>query len=159
MPLLAPLANILQLVLTSSVTYTPSATFIKLSLLTFYLRLSNGPRFLVLVYVIIFVVIGFGVGSVTAILLQCIPLSALWDSKVMETAKCIQLTNFYYANAGINIATDVVILLLPLRILWGLHMPLRQRISLCALFGLGGLYVYPYTPSFQVTVNCGIVRT
>lgn len=93
-----------------------------------------------------FVVIGFGIGSVTTILLQCMPLSALWDTKVAATAKCIRITDFYYANAAINIATDLTILVLPLRILWGLHMPLRQRMSLCALFGLGGLYVTPYTP-------------
>lgn len=131
-----------QLVLTSSVSYTVSATFIKLSLLTFFIRLSNGPKFLALVYVVVFVVISFGISSVTTVLLQCIPLSALWDAKVAATARCIRVTDFYYANAAINITTDVMILLLPLRILWGLHMPLRQRISLCGLFGLGGLYVH-----------------
>lgn len=128
-----------QLLLTSSVSYSVSATFIKLSLLSFYTRLSSGRAFLVLVYFAIFVVIGFGIGSVTAVLLQCLPLSALWDQKAAAHAHCIQLVDFYYANAAINLTTDVFILLLPIHVLWGLHMPVRQRISLCALFGLGGL--------------------
>lgn len=92
-------------------------------------------------YVVIFAVIGFGIGSVAAVLLQCLPLSSLWDAEAAKGAKCIKLVDFYYANAAINLTADVVILFLPIRILWGLHMPLRQRVSLCALFGLGGLYV------------------
>ncbi|KAL5375355.1 hypothetical protein DPSP01_011264 [Paraphaeosphaeria sporulosa] len=128
-----------KLLLTSSVTYSVSATFIKLSLLSFYLRLSNGPAFSALVYCVIFAVIGFGIGSITAVLLQCLPLSSLWDEDAAVGAKCIKLVDFYYANAAINLTADVVILFLPIKILWGLHMPLRQRIGLCGLFGLGGL--------------------
>ncbi|KAJ4296490.1 hypothetical protein N0V90_006535 [Kalmusia sp. IMI 367209] len=130
-----------KLILTSSVAYTVSATFIKLSLLMFYTRLSTGQTFLALVYIGILIVTGFGIGSVAAVLLQCIPLSMLWDDD--KKGHCIRLIDFYYANAAINIVTDITILLLPIKILWGLHMPLRQRISLCALFGLGGLYVAP----------------
>ncbi|KAL5395856.1 hypothetical protein PMIN06_004333 [Paraphaeosphaeria minitans] len=128
-----------KLLLASSVTYSISTTFIKLSLLSFYLRLSNGPAFSALVYCAIFIVIGFGIGSVITVLLQCIPLSSLWDAEAAKGAKCIKLVDFYYANAAINLTNDVVILFLPIKVLWGLHMPLRQRIGLCGLFGLGGL--------------------
>jgi hypothetical protein len=127
--------------------------FIKLSLLTFYLRLSSEKSFLVPVYIGIFVITGFGIGSITAILLQCIPLSMLWDPN--QPGSCFHLIDFYYANAALNIATDVTILLIPVKILWGLHMPVRQRISLCALFSLGSLYVIPvHSPcsSCQITL-------
>ena len=139
--------------------YTASATFIKLSLLTFFIRLSTGAKFLALVYVVVFIVISFGISSIATVLLQCLPLSALWDAEKMATAHCIRVTDFYYANAAINITTDVMILLLPLKILWGLHMPLRQRISLCGLFGLGGLYVtfwYPWIALLEVWLTMSI---
>jgi hypothetical protein len=90
-----------------------------------------------------FIVIGFGIGSVVTVLLQCLPLSALWDAEKAAGAHCIKVIDFYYANAAISLAADVTILMLPIKVLWGLHMPLRQRIGLCALFGLGGLCVVP----------------
>jgi hypothetical protein len=116
--------------------------FIKLSLLAFYTRLSPERTFLILVYIGIVIVTGFGIGSVTAVLTQCIPLRMLWDSS--QTGSCFHVVNFYYANAALNITTDVAILLLPMKFLWGLHMPIRQRISLCGIFGLGSLYVSPF---------------
>lgn len=108
------------------------------------MRLSNGPGFLALVYVVMVMVIGFGIGSIAAVLFQCLPLSSLWDPVAAVSAKCIKLVDFYYANAAISLSLDVVILCLPIRVLWGLHMPIRQRIGLCALFGLGGLYVHSH---------------
>jgi hypothetical protein len=148
----SPISNQAQLILSSSVAYSVSAAFIKLSLLSFYLRLSNGPAFSAIVYAVMFIVIGFGIGSVAAVLFQCLPLSALWDAEKAAGAHCIKVVDFYYANAAINLTADVTILILPIKILWGLHMPLRQRISLCGLFGLGGLYVVPFSPliSFRV---------
>ncbi|KAF1973570.1 hypothetical protein BU23DRAFT_417880, partial [Bimuria novae-zelandiae CBS 107.79] len=119
--------------------YSVSASLIKFSLLTFFTRLSSARAFTTLVYVMLFIVGGTGIGSVTTVLLQCRPLDALWDASKVPGAKCIRIVDFYYANAALNITTDVLILLLPIRVLWGLHMPLRQRLSLCALFGMGGL--------------------
>ena len=44
-----------------------------------------------------------------------------------------------FANAGMNIATDITIGLLPLPVLKQLQLPKRQRIALMWVFGLGGL--------------------
>ena len=51
---------------------------------------------------------------------------------------CIDNIRFWYANAGFSIATDVVILLLPMYLVYRLHIPLRQKIALAAVFALGG---------------------
>lgn len=47
----------------------------------------------------------------------------------------------WFSNAGINIATDIVILILPLFVLRGLMMPIRTKIWLALILSLGGLYV------------------
>lgn len=47
----------------------------------------------------------------------------------------------WFSNAGINIATDLVILILPLFVLKGLMMPTRTKIWLALILSLGGLYV------------------
>lgn len=45
-----------------------------------------------------------------------------------------------FANAGMNIATDIAIGILPLPMLKELQLPRRQKIALMTVFGLGGLY-------------------
>jgi len=79
--------------LVSSPSYSAAAALIKLSLLTFYLRLSQENYFRRFIYVMVFVTIGFGIGSITTVALQCIPLSMIWDSS--KTGSCLQLQYFY----------------------------------------------------------------
>jgi hypothetical protein len=127
-----------KLLLASSLSYSASAMFIKLSLLTFYMRLTlDHIIFKNLVYIMIVVSIGFGVGSIMSAALQCIPISMLWDATV--EGKCIDINKFYFANASLNIFTDTVIYCLPIPTLWRLRLPTVQRVGLCAALGLGGL--------------------
>lgn len=51
----------------------------------------------------------------------------------------LQLTAARFANAGVNILTDIATAVLPLRYLRQLNVPRRQRVALMIVFGLGGL--------------------
>ena len=42
---------------------------------------------------------------------------------------------------AINLITDVIILCLPMKLVWNLHLALRQKLVLLAIFSLGGLFV------------------
>ncbi len=44
-----------------------------------------------------------------------------------------------FANAGMNIASDIAVGLLPMRVLRELDLPKRHKIALMIVFGLGGL--------------------
>lgn len=44
-------------------------------------------------------------------------------------------------GAAINVVTDLVILILPLTVIWGLNIPTRSKLSLSFIFSLGSLYV------------------
>jgi vacuolar-type H+-ATPase subunit I/STV1 len=123
--------------LTASLAYSISAMFVKLSLLAFYLRLSPNHTFRILTYILIFISASFGISSVFAAGLQCIPMSMLWDST--QPGHCINVNAFYFANAGIHILTEVLIYILPMHTLWKLHLPLRQKLGLCGLMGLGAM--------------------
>jgi hypothetical protein len=46
-----------------------------------------------------------------------------------------------FANAGINIVTDILTAALPIPMIKELQLPKRQRYALIAVFALGGLYV------------------
>jgi hypothetical protein len=121
--------------LIASLAYSSSAMFVKLSLLTFYLRLAPNDTFLALTYILIFVCTCFGVGSILAAALQCIPVSMLWDPN--QAGHCIDVNSFYFANAGIHILTELFIYILPIPTLWRLHLPLRQKLGLCGLMSIG----------------------
>lgn len=79
--------------LVSSPAYSGAAAFIKLSLLAFYLRLSNDRSFRYFIYAMAFVSSGFGIASIVTVAFQCIPLSMLWDPK--QTGSCLDLQAFY----------------------------------------------------------------
>ena len=122
---------------TASLAYSVSAMFVKLSLLAFYLRLSPKPTFRILTWTMVVISATFGISSVFAAGLQCVPISMLWDST--QPGHCINVNNFYFANAGIHIFTEILIYLLPIHTLWKLHLPLRQKLGLCGLMGLGAM--------------------
>ena len=53
--------------------------------------------------------------------------------------KCMSPSKFYVAHAGMGLATDVLILLLPLPGLRRLMLPRAQKFGLILVYLLGGL--------------------
>ncbi len=68
----------------------------------------------------------------------CKPLSAIWDHTI-EDAKCIVAAMHIniYVTAVITILTDVILSLLPLKFIVRMHLPLREKVALACLMGLG----------------------
>jgi hypothetical protein len=52
---------------------------------------------------------------------------------------CIDPIKIAYADTPFHIITDFAIILIPMPILAGLNLPLKQKVMLMCLFGLGGL--------------------
>lgn len=67
---------------------------------------------------------------------QCNPIHAIWDLK-RSRAHCLSVSGVAYANAAVNIATEVAILILPWPLLCTLHLSISKKIALFALFGAG----------------------
>lgn len=77
----------------------------------------------------------YTVASVSATLAQCTPFSRIFDKAI--SGHCINVSAFWIANGVTNILTDIWIIALPQWQVWKLKLPLRQKISLMAVFGLG----------------------
>lgn len=75
------------------------------------------------------------------VLFQCVPLAGAWDLVRMKTAHCINRNSFYRGISIASLITDVLILLMPFPVIWGLNNSIKRKLSLCALFALGSLYV------------------
>ena len=68
------------------------------------------------------------------------PVSAVWDPTV-PNPRCIDLDKGLIVCSSINIATDVIMLTLPLPKLWALKISTEKKIQLMGIFLLGSLYV------------------
>lgn len=81
------------------------------------------------------VVVALAISVFFADLMQCTPISFFWNKNIEGT--CIDVVMFYFSTAGISTLTDLWILIMPMPMVWGLNMPLRQRVSIMMLFALG----------------------
>jgi hypothetical protein len=122
----------------TSAVYCLGVMLIKLSLLLFYLQLAVDDKFRMVVYTLIWIVASYSIASVIVVIFSCYPVSKSWDPTI-RGGSCVNLPVFYIANMSLNSATDIAVLLLPAPLLWGLRMPLRDKIALSGVLmtGLG----------------------
>lgn len=113
---------------------------IKLSILLFYRRLFPTPWMRLACNIVGgFLMLWYLAFQITAIV-QCIPTRYYWDKKG-EKGNCIKLVPFYIALAASNVATDVLILTLPIPLVWKLQVKTSKKIGLTITFLLGILWV------------------
>lgn len=113
----------------------------KISILLLYIRVFGvWKSFKRLCYVVMGLVLAFTIASVTTSVIQCSPINFAFDKTANGGhGTCIDMTNFWYANAGFNIGSDVIIISLPILPVRSLQLPLRSKIALCGVFAIGGL--------------------
>lgn len=70
-------------------------------------------------------------------ILGCRPFAVAWNPT--GDGHCLQESTVAYAITGINIFTDIIVLVLPLPWLWKLQMDTSRKISITAMFLLGSL--------------------
>ena len=86
------------------------------------------------------VIAAWTVASVLVTIFQCIPIEASWNHKI-KVKQCVDKDSWWYAFAGINTVTDVLIAILPIPPVRHLKLSKRDQIGLCFVFGVGVLYV------------------
>lgn len=116
--------------------YAVATAFTKLSIITSYLRIFPDTGLRRLLFTTAGLVSGIGISSIFATIFQCWPVQAAWDYSIMDR-HCFQFRDFLYANAAISIVTDFLLVAAPLPYFWSLRLPLRQRLVICFLFGVG----------------------
>ena len=66
----------------------------------------------------------------------CHPRKAIWD-KLTPDAKCSDVNDITLAQGAFNMASDIIVLILPTSGLWSLNVPLGRKIAVTLLFGTG----------------------
>ncbi|PMD21349.1 hypothetical protein NA56DRAFT_125193 [Hyaloscypha hepaticicola] len=115
--------------------YLTCLTLIRLSILFFYLRVFMKRRFRVKVWTTIIFVGASGLAFIIAALLQCVPISGVFDRSIPST--CLDLNAIAFSNAGIGITQDIIILVLPFPEVIYLTMINRKKVILIIMFLLG----------------------
>jgi hypothetical protein len=126
-----------QLVLGS--TYIAALAFAKVSICCFYLRLSPDRTFRILVFTVIAFTASYSFAGFLVVMFSCNPVAASWGPALaaLPTTTCVNRPTDYLAQADLNIVTDISIFLLPLRTIWNLQLPFRQKLSVSSTFAVG----------------------
>jgi hypothetical protein len=84
------------------------------------------------------VVVGYTVGISLSLIFACNPIEKSWDVTI-TTGACISRPALYITTAVLGVATDIVLLLLPVPMVLKLQMPTFQKAGLLLMFAVGSL--------------------
>ncbi|GKT46423.1 uncharacterized protein ColSpa_06604 [Colletotrichum spaethianum] len=77
----------------------------------------------------------YGVAFLILFMSRCSPMSQQWAP--VPDGHCRDITIDQIVSVTINIVIDVAMTALPMPALWGLQMPLRNKVAVSAMFGMG----------------------
>ncbi|KAK3693445.1 integral membrane protein [Podospora appendiculata] len=115
--------------------YKLTINLTKTSILILYLRIFVQRWFRIICYTLLGIILAYMVATFCSSVFQCTPIPRAWDKSIPGT--CISITTNWYANAGFSIATDILILGLPMYPINASHLPRTQKIALMVVFALG----------------------
>jgi hypothetical protein len=124
--------------LSTGITWTLATVLCKLAVLSFYTNIFPTKGFTAAAYVLMGLVISYGIAFIPIFFTHCSPPSAAWDpDPVVVATRCRPISQQEFASVAINMALDLSIVLLPLPIVWSLQMPTRKKICVSLMFSLG----------------------
>ncbi|KAI8951700.1 hypothetical protein F4801DRAFT_544035 [Xylaria longipes] len=121
--------------------YSSLMCFLKLSVLVFYIRLTEGlgRRYRLQIWMGFGLVIGSFIASIAAVLFSCLPIYRNWQIYPDPGNHCqpaISRTIVWTCFAA-NATTDLYLILIPLPMLWGTSLKLIKKIASSVVLGAG----------------------
>ncbi|KAI6778528.1 uncharacterized protein J7T54_005052 [Emericellopsis cladophorae] len=121
----------------AAVFWCAATGFAKGSILLFYLRIFPAKSAHIAVWAAFAFTIAYSFASALVNIFACDPVKGSWDFEAAATAKCINREAFYFAQAGLGIATDVITVVIPLPWLKTLKLPTRQKFYVGIMLTMG----------------------
>lgn len=138
-----------KLMFAQGLIYNPILGCARAAIILFLLRLGDPRRAITWTLWILFVLnAGHVIAVFLVVVFQCQPVHMYWnhfktdqlldDGTVVNPAyHCIDQAMFSISTAGIAVAADVAILMVPVFIAWDLRMPLRRKLAVIFVLSLG----------------------
>ena len=121
-------------------TYNLSLTLTKVSILVSYFRIFIQKPLRRLCWILLGFMVTFGLWTIIGSILVCVPVEKSWTTMDLYGSEyCMNRYNAWFANAAVNMVIDLTLIILPMPILKGLNMPMKQKIALMLVFALGTL--------------------
>lgn len=74
---------------------------------------------------------------------RCTPREKIWNPVLVGGYCPITSSDHAKGSGFINLVSDIIILIFPQKIIWGLHVNRQQKIGMSLLFVVGFLYALP----------------
>ncbi|PSN66331.1 hypothetical protein BS50DRAFT_635470 [Corynespora cassiicola Philippines] len=133
----AQMSGNLKFLYFSIIFYCLSLTLTKMSILLQFVRLFPFREMRIPIYVLMVICVAYMFESVFGGIFQCQPVDAFWNLEKLAFAKCVDRKKLLYANAGINVTTDILIAILPIKFVWNLQVPRGQKAFLIFILSVG----------------------
>lgn len=118
------------MILVITVIYPVAATFVKTTLLVFYLRIFSPVRRTTFI-------IWVGIGTIALFYILSIALYIYFTLPIGSEKHQAALLDFSAAQGVFSVVTDFYVLAVPIGSTLKLHLPSRRKIGLCAVFATG----------------------
>ncbi|KAF2972178.1 hypothetical protein GQX73_g1368 [Xylaria multiplex] len=126
----------------TTVLYFSITSTTKLSILFLYNRLFSVDqlcrRLIILLSVLVLI---FWTGGTLADLLNCVPTKYVWINSQDDPRYCINFNIFWFSSAVVEALLDVMIILLPIKVVMGLQFTTKQKIAVTSVFLVGAFVI------------------
>lgn len=110
----------------------------KLAILALYRRLFPPKGIRLAVHILMGILVTLTIVTLVTAFAACVPFSANWNPKLVKE-HCIDKEALFRWGSIPNILTDVVMLVLPIRVVWNLHTTTSLKVGLTLTFIIGSL--------------------
>ncbi|KAK7974301.1 hypothetical protein PG990_011098 [Apiospora arundinis] len=118
--------------------YFTSMSLPKMAIVFLYLRVFNWQGAMrTSAYILLGLLAATSLSFVLVACFQCRPIAFWWDKKLPGGGVCIDVQQFFHAQAIPGIILDVFIMTMPLSTIWALQLPTAKRVALALIFAIG----------------------
>ena len=139
-----------QTIISMEVLYCVGTSLFKFSaLLLFHRIFGSNARFTAILWIVAFIITANNIAEIFLSIFQCNPVHKAWN--LHAKGSCVNILLAACIPGAINVFCDVVTVLLPIPMIWNLHMQLSRKIQLVGIFLLSSLWVANPLPSSVLT--------
>lgn len=81
----------------------------------------------------------FWIGCTVATLANCVPMKYTWINSLSDPRYCFNFNIFWLSTGICEAVIDILVLFLPVKVVFGMRLGMRQKLAVVSVFLLGSL--------------------